>query len=138
MIDVTKIWERLYLGSLLDAERLGRANPLGITSVISLAETPPCNTRCGIHYIHVPIEDAQPIPVDQFTAIMRAISDNIRSGKLLIHCGSGVSRAPVITAAYLHVAGYKSIDAALVEIAGLRPVVCPSAILAASVKAHLR
>ena len=138
MIDVTKIWERLFLGSLYDAERLGSANPLGITSVISLSESSPCNTRCGIHYIHVPIDDAQPIPVDQFDAIMRAIADHIRSGKVLIHCGSGVSRAPVITAAYLHVAGYKSIDTALVEIAALRPVVCPSAILAASVKAHLR
>ena len=138
MIDVTKIWDRLFLGSLLDAERLGRGNPLGISAVISLSETAPCNTRREITYIHVPIDDAQPIPVNQFDAIMRAIADHIRSGKVLIHCGSGVSRAPVITAAYLHVAGYKSIDAALVEIAGLRPVVCPSAILAASVKAHLR
>src|ERR1035437_6224124 len=138
MIDVTKRWERLYLGSLYDAERLGKANPLGISAVISLSETGPCNTHREITYIHVPIDESHPIPVDQFDAIMRAISDNIRSGKVLIHCGSGVSRAPVITAAYLHVAGYKNFDAALEEIGALRPVVCPSAILAASVKAHLR
>src|ERR1019366_10043341 len=133
MIDVTKIWERLYLGSLLDAERLGRANPHGITSVISLSESSPCNTRPEITYVHLHTEDAQPIPVDQFTAIMRAISDNIMRGKVLLHCGSGISRAPIMTAAYLHVAGYKNFDAALEEIGALRPVVCPSAILADSV-----
>ena len=138
MIDVTKIWERLFLGSLYDAERLGRANPHGISAVISLSETAPCNTRREITYIHVPIDDAQPIPVDQFDAIMRAISDNIRSGKLLIHCGSGVSRAPVITAAWMHLTGYKHFDAALEEIARLRPFINPSAILVASVRGYLR
>src|SRR5450759_2130034 len=79
MIDVTKIWDRLFLGSLLDAERLGRGNPLGISAVILLSETAPCNTRREITYIHVPIDDAQPIPVNQFDAIMRAIADHIRS-----------------------------------------------------------
>jgi protein-tyrosine phosphatase len=138
LIDVTKIWDRLFLGSLLDAERLAKANSLGISAVISLSETGPCNTRCGIHYIHVPVDDAQPIPADQFTAIMRAISDNIRRGKLLIHCGSGVSRAPVITAAWMHLTGYKHFDAALEEIAELRPFINPSAIFVASVRGYLR
>jgi protein-tyrosine phosphatase len=138
MIDVTKIWERLFLGSLYDADRLRVANPLGITTVVSLTETAPCNTRREISYIHLHVEDAQAIPVDQFDAIMRAISDNIRRGKLLIHCGSGVSRAPVITAAWMHLTGYKHFDAALEEIARLRPFINPSAILVASVRGYLR
>jgi protein-tyrosine phosphatase len=138
MIGITQIWERLFLGSLYDAERLGKANPLGITTVISLSETAPCNTRREITYIHVPIDDAQPIPVDQFDAIMRAIADHIRSGKVLIHCGSGVSRAPVITAAWMHLTGYKHFDAALEEIAELRPFINPSAIFVASVRGYLR
>ena len=138
MIDVTKIWDRLFLGSLLDAERLGRANPLGISAVISLSETAPCNTRREITYIHVPIDDAQPIPVDQFEGVISAIAANIRCGKVLIHCGSGVSRAPVMTAAWMHVAGYKNFDAALKEIAALRPFINPSAILVATVRGYLR
>ena len=138
MIDVTKIWDRLFLGSLLDAERLGRGNPLGISVVISLSETAPCNTRREITYIHVPIDDAQPIPVDQFEGVISAIAANIRCGKVLIHCGSGVSRAPVMTAAWMHVAGYKNFDAALEEIAALRPFINPSAILVASVRGYLR
>lgn len=138
MIDVTQIWQRLFLGSLYDAELLGRANPLGISAVISLSETGPCNRCPGITYTHFPVEDAQAIPVGQFDAIMHAVAENIRRGKVLVHCGSGISRAPVMTAAYLYIVGYKSLDAALVEIAGLRPIIAPSAILLASVRGHLR
>ena len=137
MIDVTQIWERLFLGSLYDAERLARANTLGISAVISLSETGPCNTRREINYIRLHVEDAQEIPVDQFTAVMDAISENIRRGKLLVHCGSGISRAPIMTAAWMHAVGYKSLDTALLEIAGLRPIIAPSAILLASVRGHL-
>jgi protein-tyrosine phosphatase len=121
MIGITQIWERLFLGSLLDAERLGRANPHGIATVLSLSATAPCNTRREINYIHLHVEDAQAIPVGQFDAIIGAIAENIRRGKVLIHCGSGVSRAPIMLAAYLHLVGYADFDKALVEIAGLRP-----------------
>ena len=138
MIGITQIWERLFLGSLYDAERLGRANPLGLTTVVSLSATAPCNTRPEINYIHLHVEDAKEIPVDQFTAVMSAIAENIRRGKVLIHCGSGISRAPVIVSAYLHLVGYADFDTALEEIAELRPIVAPSAILLASVKEHLQ
>jgi protein-tyrosine phosphatase len=138
LIGITQIWERLFLGSLLDAERLGRANPLGITTVVLLSQTTPCNTRREITYIHLHVEDGQAIRVDQFTAVMSAISDNIRRGKVRVHCGSGISRAPIMTAAWMHAVGYKHFDAALLEIAGLRPIIAPSAILLASVREHLR
>jgi len=138
MIGITQIWDQLFLGSLYDAERLRKANPFGISAVISLSETGPCNTRPEITYIRLHVEDAKEIPVCQFEAIIGAIAENIRRGKVLIHCGSGISRAPVVTAAYLHVVGYKSLDAALSEIAGLRPIINPSAILLASVRKHLR
>jgi hypothetical protein len=39
MIDATQIWERLFLGSLYDAERLGKANRHGIGAVVSLSAT---------------------------------------------------------------------------------------------------
>ena len=138
MIDATQIWERLFLGSLYDAERLGKANPLGITAILSLSATGLCNTRPEITYIHLHVEDAQPIPVRQFDAIMRAIAENTRRGKVLVHCGSGISRAPIMTAAWMHAVGYKDLDAALLEIAGLRPIIAPSAILLASIREHLR
>src|SRR5713101_58763 len=88
MVDVTKIWERLYLGSLLDAQRLAKSNPHAITSVVSLSEHAPINTLPEISYVHIPVEDEQPIPLAQFTAILEAISNNIRRGRVLVHCGS--------------------------------------------------
>src|ERR1035437_7793397 len=115
MIGLTQIWERLFLGSLYDAERLGKANPHGIGTVVLLSATLPCNTRREINYVHLPVEDAQAILVAGFDAIMRSIAENIRRGRVLVHCGSGVSRAPVVTAAYLHVVGYKDLDATLAE-----------------------
>jgi protein-tyrosine phosphatase len=138
LISITRVWEGLFLGGLLDAERLGKANPFGISVVISLSETAPCNLRPDVTYIHLAIEDAQAISVDQFTAIIGAIAANIRRGKVLLHCGSGISRAPLMVAAYLHVVGYKNFDAALKEIAGLRPYIAPWATLIASVREHLR
>ena len=48
-----------------------------------------------------------------------------------------MSRAPIMAAGWMHVIGYKNIEAALEEIAGLRPIIAPSGILLASVKEYL-
>jgi hypothetical protein len=84
----------MFLGSLYDAERLAKANPFGIGAVVSLSATGPCNTRCEITYIHLHVEDGQAIPVAQSDAIVGSIAENFQCGRLLIHCGSGISRAP--------------------------------------------
>ena len=138
MLEVTKIWWRLYLGSMFDAQRLAKANPHGLTHVISLSENTPITTHSEITYIHLPVEDEIAISSARFNAIMDAISNNMRRGKLLVHCGSGISRAPIMVAAYLHAVGYKEFDAALQDIALLRGFISPSAILLASVREHLR
>jgi len=134
---VTQIWERLFLGGRDNAEYLVRSNPFGITTVISVCEEKVLRRNPAINYVHVRIADATPIPVGQFDSAMDAIAENVRWGKVLVHCGSGVSRAPIMTAAWMHVVGYRNIDAALLEIKKLRPIVSPSSILLASVKEHL-
>jgi predicted protein tyrosine phosphatase len=138
MLEVTKIWWRLYLGSMFDAQRLAKANPLGLTHVVSLSQNTPIITNPEITYAHFPVEDEIAIPPARFNAIMDAISNNIRRGRLLVHCGSGISRAPIMAAAYLQRVGYKEFDAALQDIAVLRGFISPSAILLASVREHLR
>jgi predicted protein tyrosine phosphatase len=138
MLEVTKIWWRLYLGSMFDAQRLAKANPHGLTHVVSLSENAPITTHSAITYVHLPVEDEIAIPPSRFNAIMDAISINIRRGRLLVHCGSGISRGPIMTAAYLHVVGYKEFDAALQDIALLRGFISPSAILLASVRSLLK
>ena len=135
---MTQVWERLFLGGRDDAEHLFRANPNGITTVVSLCEEQVLRRKPGVNYLHLPIADATPISRVQFRGIMQAISSNIGRGVVLIHCAAGVSRAPLMTAGWMHVVGYRNIDAALAELRKLRPIIDPSSILLMSVKEHLR
>lgn len=135
---MTRIWERLFLGSFLDAEELTDANPHGISTVISLSEVAVRTRREGVSYFHLPIEDDVPVSVRQFYCIMDAIKKNIRWGSVLLHCGEGVSRAPSFTAAYMHAVGYRNINTALGEIRKLRPFIHPSTELVESLRRHLQ
>jgi|ERR1035437_3634188 protein-tyrosine phosphatase len=134
---MTQIWERLFVGSLQDAERLSRKNPNRIATVISLSEQRVEEKAEDVRYIYLPIEDDEPLPLRQFDAVMEAITANIRSGIVLVQCGVGISRALTLTAAYMHSVGYKNFDAAIEEIRQVRPVIDPSTILVSSVKEFL-
>jgi hypothetical protein len=68
---MTRIWERLFVGSLADAERLSRKNPNRITTVISLCEQSVEDKAPHVCYVHLPIEDDEPLPVRQFNAVSR-------------------------------------------------------------------
>ena len=135
---MTQIWERLFIGGLADAEELAVKNPNRITTVISLSEIPVEAKRASVSYLHLPIEDDNPVSVRQFDRILDALSGNIRWGTVLLHCSQGVSRAPSLAAAYMDAVGYKGIDAALKEIQQCRPFIHPSTILVNSLKEHLR
>ncbi|MGO9336136.1 MAG: dual specificity protein phosphatase family protein [Terracidiphilus sp.] len=135
---MTEVWERLYIGSLADAERLADGNPHGISTVISLSEIPVERNRRDINYVHLPIEDDEPVPVQQFDAIMVALTECIRRGTVLLHCGVGVSRAPSLAAAYMDAVGCMGIDSALDEIRKIRPFIHPSTTLVKSLKENLR
>ncbi len=61
----------------------------------------------------------------------------VRRGRVLLHCAGGLSRAPVIAAAWMHRCGYAEFDKALAEIAKLRDI-DPSPALLRSAKELLR
>jgi protein-tyrosine phosphatase len=134
---MTRVWERLYIGGLADAEELADDNPDCITTVISLSEVSVRTRREDVKYVHLPIEDDMSVPVRQFYCIMDAIRKNIRWGTVLLHCGVGVSRAPSLAAAYMAAVGYKNIDAAIKEIRQVRPFIHSSTVLVESLKEHL-
>jgi hypothetical protein len=75
---MTQIWEHLFVGSLADAQRLLRKNSNRIATVISLCEQCVEGNATDIHYIHLPLEDYEPVPVRQFDAVMQAIAMSIR------------------------------------------------------------
>jgi atypical dual specificity phosphatase len=128
---VTRIWERLYLGSLKDAEQLARSNPQCITTVVSLCREQVVHRAPKITYIHIP--DSRPISAQKFDDIMFAMAIGVRRGNLLVHCVAGMSRSPILIAAWLDRCGYAGIDKALSQIAELRDL-APSRALLQSVK----
>jgi protein-tyrosine phosphatase len=130
---VTKIWERLYLGSLKDAEQLARSNPQRIATVVSLCRQQAAQRAPKIIYIHIPIPDARPISAQKLEDIMFAIAIGVRRGNLLVHCLQGMNRSPILIAAWLDRCGYAGIDKALSQIAELRDL-APSQTLLSSVR----
>ena len=134
---LTKIWERIYLGSLKDAERLARSNRQRIATVISLCQERPAERAPKIIYIRLPIADSRPIPAQKFEDIMFAIAIGVRRGNVLVHCFEGLNRSPILTAAWMDRCGYADVDKALTEIARKRDLV-PSRTLLTSVEGLLR
>ncbi len=135
---MSRLCSRLFVGGIKDAERLAADNSAGITAVISLCAEQIAPKHRDIKYVRIPIEDARPVTLRQFEAVMSAIEEHIRSGKVLLHCGAGMSRAPIFASAWIHRCGYLHIESALLEIAELRPTIDPSPVLLKSVKEHLK
>jgi protein-tyrosine phosphatase len=142
---VTQIWERLFLGSIWDAQDLAKKNPLGITMVVTLSDAGVLRRRRSVNYLHFPIDDNpiddnpiadQPlITIAQYNSIVDAIAGNVRCGNVLLNCLYGTSCSPIFAGAWLYMVGYKrSIDDALEEIVKLRPTVDPSPILLKRIK----
>lgn len=135
---MTRIWERLFIGGIADAEQLAVDNPDGITTVVTLCNLAVQEKRWDINYLHFPFEDGHPIPVQKFDSVIDVLAENIRWGRVLLHCNQGVSRAPSMAAAWMHVVGFRNIDAALGEIRRVCPDIWPSDILIESMRGHLQ
>ena len=134
---MTRLCSRLFVGGIKDAERLATDNAAGITAVISLCAEEVVSKRRDIKYVRIPIEDACPVTLRQFEAVMTAIAEHIRGGRVLVSCGAGMSRSPIFAAAWMHRVGYLCVENALLEISELRPTIDPSPVLLKSVREHL-
>ena len=88
-------------------------------------------------YPRIPIFDAQPIPPAQLEEIMQTLAEAIRRGAVLLICAAGMSRSPIMAAAWMHRNGHLDCDAAMQPIWVLRPTIDPSPILMASVRGQL-
>lgn len=136
MIKITRVWERLFVGGRIDAERLYRTNSFDITTVVCCCEDQVIRRAPGINYLHFSVQDSTSVERSRLDEIIDAIAENIRWGTILLHCESGLSLAPVFAAAWMHVVGFKNIEGALKEIASLRPI-SPSTLLVSSVRGYL-
>ena len=98
----------------------------GITAVVNLREARFSDVCAGIggeRHLHLPTADNTPPTAADLTRGAAFVSDEIqRGGKVYIHCGVGVGRAPTMAAAFLMTAGL-SADEALRQIKQARPFV---------------
>ena len=135
---MTRILERLYLGSASDADRLAKDNPSGISAVINVSMEQSEHKAPALTYLHYPIHDGTSVGPAVFEEVMTAIARQIRIGKVLVHCSAGMSRSPVMVAAYLRYAGRECFECALQTIAELRPLIDPNPVLVLSAERYLR
>ena len=131
----TRIATHLYPGDALDAELLSVANPENIevnVNVASEADEP----LDGIINIHVPMDDGE-ISAGSFDHAIQAISEQTQSGRVLVHCEMGISRAAVVVALFLAVNQGISLDDALTRIKKLRHQIRPTSKALESAKRYL-
>jgi protein-tyrosine phosphatase len=133
----TPVLDRLFLGSLGDAEALSSANPHQIVTVISLCREPVVQRISGIRYLHFPVRDARPISIAWLNAILTSIEESMTRGSVLVHCAAGMSRAPTVVAAFLDRIGFLGFARALSYLEALRPVVTPAKALVESIEREL-
>jgi protein-tyrosine phosphatase len=134
---ITKVFERLYLGDADDADGLTLTNPFGITAVVNVSIEVNQQRQNGIKYVHFPLDESEWILPRRFERILTEIGKLVRAGSVLVHCGAGVSRSPVIVALYMNEVGYKNFEDSLSELKRLRTVVAPSALIIERAKSYL-
>ena len=73
---------------------IAESNAFGITTVITLCHEPVRIRRGGVNYLNFPVGEVQTISAGQLDAILDAIWENIRWGRLLVADGNGARSGP--------------------------------------------
>ncbi|PFH45886.1 hypothetical protein AMATHDRAFT_43913 [Amanita thiersii Skay4041] len=120
----------LYLGpySAASDKSFLISNP--VTHVLSIGPNPSRKVD-GITYRRLALNDSASSSifkvVDAACVIIdRVIASKMNTGKILVHCAAGVSRSPMVVAAYLMKRRGMSLRAALGQIIRVRPQILPN------------
>ncbi len=101
MEKIYKIKENLYIGSYRAAKKLKKLRKEGIKAIVNLMEKKKYDPRPEFVYLYKQLKDRTYIPSEDLHEIMAFINDNIKIGKVLVHCNSGISRSGGIIVAGL-------------------------------------
>jgi protein tyrosine phosphatase (PTP) superfamily phosphohydrolase (DUF442 family) len=121
----SKITEGLYVGPQFNANGLRQLKRNGINAIVNM-RIEFDDAALGLvpeHYCYLPtIDDMAPSEehLDIGIKFIQAVIDS--GGKVYIHCGAGVGRAPTMAAAYLMSTGY-SLEDAINTIRKTRPFI---------------
>lgn len=120
----------LYIGGQHRSHGWQAMEAEGITSVLNLREVRYNDATKGIGgktHLHLPTRDNTPISFDNLNRAADFIAQEVQNnGKVFVHCGVGVGRAPIAAAAYLIKYEKLSATEALAAIQAVRPFVHPT------------
>ncbi|XWX03038.1 dual specificity protein phosphatase [Aggregatilineales bacterium SYSU G02658] len=122
----SRITPQLYVGGQHRPRGWGAMTAEGISAVVNMREAHLDDAKKGIQsacYLHLATRDNTPPTLDDLLRGAQFIAQQVAAGgKVYIHCGVGVGRAPTQAAAYLVYSGL-SADEALALIRRARPFI---------------
>ncbi len=123
---LSEITPQLYVGGQHYPKGWAWMTGRGITAVVNMREAWHDDTAGGIEgerHLHLVTRDNTPVALEDLHRGVAFITAEIeRGGKVYVHCGIGVGRAPSMVAAYLISTGLTP-DEALRKIKAVRPFI---------------
>ena len=124
--NLSEVTPQLFLGGQHNARGFQRMKDHGISAIINMREQRFSDVAAGIagqRHLHLAtIDNTPPAVADLMRGVQFAGDEIARGGKVYIHCGVGVGRAPTMAAAYLIATGLAPGDA-LQQIKRVRPFI---------------
>lgn len=125
ILKYSRVTDQLFVGPQFRANGLRYLQRAGINAVVNLRKEVDDLDRGLVpdKYCYLPTVDDQAPSLEHLDRGVDFIHEVItEGGKVYIHCGAGVGRAPTMAAAYLIATGY-SLDQALAAIREVRPFI---------------
>lgn len=124
---LSRITPQLYVGGQHRAKGWAAMEREGITAVLNMRENKHDDIVDGIdgeRHLHLATRDNTPVPFESLDAAADFIHDEIeRGGRVYVHCGVGVGRAPSAAASYFIKHRKLSATQALATIREVRPFI---------------
>ncbi len=126
-INITKLNENLYLGSIEDAFNYKKLKSLGITHILNAAVEIPNFYEGQFIYKKIHAQDVPKFQMSKhFDEIADFIHDGVTNGKIFVHCFCGISRSTTSILAYLIKYKNQEISHSLNFIKRKRWIICPN------------
>jgi len=115
---LTEIESSLYVASLKDAEDHSQFSRHGVDVVVNLCGVRPDNGYPdGVEALVHGMEDGEGNSFEAFLTALQTVRDRLDAGgTVLVHCGAGLSRSPVLAAAVVSTLNERSVEENLEEI----------------------